>query len=290
MRARIRNTELYFDIDGMGLVPHPDRMVQRPVLFLLHGGPGGDHTLFKRKISALRDVAQLVYIDNRGSGRSVPCDPETCTLEENVEDVEALRDYLGLEHIALFGSSYGGMIAQGYAVNYPDRVSSLILGSTAPSFRFLAAARQIVDARGSAEQKRVCQPLWDGSFASDEQLHEFFRVMGPLYSLTFDAAAFDASAGQTTYNRDQLNRGFGGFLQSFDYIDRLHLIGCPTLVMAGAHDWICPPGQSELIASKIRRSHLKIFENSAHSISSDETEAFLTAVRGFLTYAPLTRP
>ena len=152
MRARIRNTELYFDIDGMGLVPHTDRMVQRPVLFLLHGGPGGDHTLFKRKISALRDVAQLGYIDNRGSGRSVPCDPEPCTLEENVEDVEALRDYLGLEHIDLFGSSYGGMIAQGYAVNYPDRVSNLILGSTAPSFRFLAAAGRS-STRAAAQNK-----------------------------------------------------------------------------------------------------------------------------------------
>ena len=94
MRARIRNTELYFDIDGMGLVPHTDRMVQRPVLFLLHGGPGGDHTLYKRKISALRDVAQLVYIDNRGSGRSVPCDPEF--LQQGV----TFLDHSDLERIS----------------------------------------------------------------------------------------------------------------------------------------------------------------------------------------------
>ena len=72
-----------------------------------------------------------------------------------------------------------------------------------------------------------------------------------------------------------------------DYIDQLHKIVCPTLVLAGAHDWICPPDHSRLIAEKIPRAHLKVFAESSHSIPVDEPEAFLAAVRGFLTYAPL---
>ena len=55
-------------------------------------------------------------------------------------------------------------------------------------------------------------------------------------------------------------------------------------VIAGAHDWICPPRHSQVIAEKIPRAHLKIFATSAHSIAEDEPEAYLTAVRGFLTY------
>ena len=166
MKARIRGTEIYFDVDGAGLVPDGDRMVDRPVLFLLHGGPGGDHTGFKSTVARLVDVAQLVYIDHRGSGRSTPADPATYTLEENIDDVDALRDYLGLESICLLGSSYGGMVAQGYAIRYPGRVSNLVLCATAPSHRFLDDARQIVGERGTPEQPALCQRLWAGSYES----------------------------------------------------------------------------------------------------------------------------
>ena len=69
MRARIRGTEIYFDVDGMGLVPDAGRMVDRPVLFLLHGGPGGDHASFKKQLSDLRDVAQLDAADAIGRAR-----------------------------------------------------------------------------------------------------------------------------------------------------------------------------------------------------------------------------
>ena len=287
MRASIRGAELYFDVDGMGLVPDRDHMVERPVLFLLHGGPGGDHVSFKKSTSALRDVAQLVFIDHRGSGRSGPCDPESQTLEENVHDVDALREHLGLGRISVLGGSYGGMVAQGYAVAYPDRVANLILTVTAPSFRFMDEAKRILAERGNADQKRVCEWLWNGSFESDDQLYEYYKVMGPMYSTAFDIDKFEASWTQSVRNFDQLNRGFGGFLRSFDYIDQLHNITCPTLVVAGARDWICPVSQSELIADRIPRAHLKIFANSAHAVAADESEAYLNAVRGFLTYAPI---
>ena len=282
MRARIRGVELYFDVDGMGLVPDGGRMVERPVLFLLHGGPGGDHVSFKRDVAALRDAAQLVFIDHRGSGRSGPCDPESQTLEENIHDVDALRDYLGLERVSILGSSYGGVVAQGYAINYPDHVFKLILSCTAPSFGFMDDAKRIVAERGSAEHERVCKRLWDGTFESEEQLHEYYRIMGPMYSTTFDLDKFEATWSQSIRNFDQLNRGFGDFLRSFDYTDQLHMIRCPTLVLAGAHDWICPPDQSQLIAEKIPRAQLKIFANSAHSIAADETDAYVDTVRGFL--------
>lgn len=286
MRAKVRGAELYFDVDGMGLVPDKDRMAERPTLFLLHGGPGGDHVSFKSRASGLTAAAQLVFIDHRGSGRSAPCDPETYTMDENIQDVDALRDHLGLERIAVMGSSYGGMVAQGYAIRYPDRVSNLILSCTAPSFRFIDEAKKFLEERGTDEQKRVCEWLWNGTFSSDEQIREYYRVMGPMYSVTFDEAKFEETYIQSIRNFDQLNRGFGGFLRTFDYIDQLGTIRCPTLVIGAAHDWICPPAQSELIASSIPRAHLKIFANSSHSVGSDEPEAYQAAIRGFLTYAP----
>ena len=287
MRAKLRGTEIFFDVDGMGLVPDGDRMVERPVLFLLHGGPGGDHSSFKSQIAALSDTAQLVYIDHRGSGRSAAGDPETYSLENNIEDIDALRDYLGLERISILGSSYGGMVAQGYAIRYPDRVANLILNATAPSFRFMEQAKAILAERGTADQIRVCEWLWNANFESEEQQYELYQHMGPLYSTTFDPEKFEESWKRGIRNFVQTNRGFGDFLRTFDFTDQLHTISCPTLVLAGARDWICPPDQSRIIAAKIPRAHLKIFANSSHSIAADEREAYLAAVRGFLTYAPL---
>ena len=285
MYADVRETELYFDIDGVSLAVDGNRVVERPVLFLLHGGPGGDHIGFKTQLSELRNVAQLVYLDHRGSGRSKPADPDTYTLDNNIDDLEAIRLHLGLDRISILGSSYGGMVAQGYAIRYPDNVANLILVSTAPSFRFIEDAKQIVAERGTDEQKRVCQWLWDASFANLNQLYEYYKVMGPMYATTFDSEEFDAGWERSLRNFEQLNLGFGGFLRTFDFTDALSRITCETLVIAGAHDWICPPQHSRLIADRIPRAHLKVFANSAHSVGQDESEAYLNAVRGFLTYA-----
>ncbi len=285
MKARIRGTEIYFDVDGAGLVPDGERMVQRPTLFLLHGGPGGDHVGFKSTVARLVDVAQLVYVDHRGSGRSAASDPSTYTLDENIDDVDALRDYLGLDSICLLGSSYGGMVAQGYAIRYPDRVSNLVLCATAPSYRFLEDAKRIVAERGTPEQQAVCETLWNGSFESLEQVREYYQAMGPMYSVTHDAQKSAESWSRGTRNFEQLNLGFSDFLRDFDYTEQLGSISCPTLVLAGAQDWICPPNHSRDIAERVPRAHLKVFSKSAHNIAGDEPEEFLAAVRGFLTYA-----
>jgi proline iminopeptidase len=285
MRAKIRGTEIFFDVDGAGFVPEGDKMVERPVLFLLHGGPGGDHAGFKTSSAVLRDVAQLVYVDHRGSGRSAAGDAAEYTLDNNLDDLDALREHLGLERISLLGSSYGGMVAQGYALRYTERLANLILVCTAPSFRFIEDARRHVAEHGSPDQIRVCQRLWEGSFENLEQLHEFYEVMGPMYSTTHKPEEFEASWNRGIRSVVPLNRGFGGFLRTFDFTGRLHEIRCPTLVIGAAHDWICAPRHSRIIAERIPRAHLKIFANSGHSLANDENAAYLQAVRGFLTYA-----
>ncbi|MBB73738.1 MAG: prolyl aminopeptidase [Planctomycetaceae bacterium] len=282
MYANVRGTRLYFDVDGMGLVPNGGRMEPRPPLFLLHGGPGGDHSSFKTSVNGLADVAQLIYLDHRGSGRSAAAPVANCTLDENIQDLEAVRSYLGLEQIAVLGSSYGGMVAQGYAIRYPQHIDRLILVATAPSFRFLEEARRIVQERGTPDQIRVCEILWSAGFTSVEQLYEYYKTMGPLYSTAFDSDKFEAGWQRGIRNFAQLNSGFGGFLREFDYTERLREIDCPTLVLAGALDWICPPSQSQLIADRISAARLEVFAASAHSIAQDEPEKFMTLVRAFL--------
>ena len=70
MYVTVNGARLFFDVEGLGLVPDGPRMRQRPTVLLLHGGPGFDHTMYKPAFSALAEVAQVIYYDHRGQGRS----------------------------------------------------------------------------------------------------------------------------------------------------------------------------------------------------------------------------
>jgi proline iminopeptidase len=286
MRASLRGTEIYFDVEGMGLVPDGHAMRERPVGFLIHGGPGGDHSGFKPAFSPLSSRMQLVYFDHRGQGRSAKGDPATYTLDENVEDMEALRGYLGVGPIVSIGTSYGGMVAMAHAARYPDSVSHLVLIVTAAHNGFIARAQQIVRERGTPEQQRVSAMLWTGELNTEQKLRHYYEVMGPLYSRQYDAASAEAVRGRGTHSPEPLNRAFGsgGFMESYDLRPELSRISAPTLILAGRHDWICAPEFSEEIHRLIPGSDLRIFEHSSHSIRVDEPQAMVDAIAGFVVY------
>lgn len=286
MRARLRGTEIYFDVEGAGLVPDGGRMIEKPPAFIIHGGPGGDHSGFKPGFSPLADRLQLVYFDHRGQGRSARGDTKLYTLDENVEDMEALRLHLGLGPIVSIGTSYGGMVAMAHAARYPASISHLVLIVTAAHAGFNARARAIVAERGTAEQKEVARQLWAGELTTVETLRHYYDVMGPMYARKFDAAAAKLSRDRGILAPDALNRAFapGGFLQSYDLRPELARITAPTLIIAGRHDWICPPEFSEEIHRLIPGSDLRIFEESSHSVRGDEPQKLMDAIAGFLAY------
>jgi proline iminopeptidase len=288
MRARIRDTEIYFDVDGPGLVADGVRMREKPVAFLLHGGPGGDHTDGKATCARLADRMQLVYFDHRGQGRSARGDPRRYTLQENVEDFEALRKYLGVGPVVSIGTSYGGMVAMAHAARYPQSVSHLILVVTAAHAGFIPRAREIVAQRGTAEQVRSSDDLWEGRLDTPEKLRRYYEVMGPLYSRKYDRAAHQASLDRGTLSPDALNQAWApwGCLRSFDLRPQLAKITARTLILAGRHDWICPPEFSEEIQRLIPGSDLRIFEESSHAVRADEKDKFLDAVAGFVLGVP----
>jgi proline iminopeptidase len=156
MKAMIRGTEIYFDVAGMQIAPDGNNLIEKPVLFLIHGGPGGNHIHFKYDSIKLQEDAQLIFIDQRGCGWSKKTRKSDCTLENNIEDIEALRKYLGLKRISILGVSYGGIVAQGYAIRYGKKVDKLILTVTAPSYRFIEEAKEILQKIGNPKQIAVC--------------------------------------------------------------------------------------------------------------------------------------
>jgi proline iminopeptidase len=285
MRAAIRDTEIYFDIDGAGLVPDGSRMRERPIGFAIHGGPGSDHTGFKPGYGALTEAMQLVYFDHRGQGRSGRGDPARWNLDENVEDMEALRRHLGCGPIISIGTSYGGMVAMAHAARYPASVSRLVLIVTAAHGGFIPRAQQILAERGTPEQQALCAKVWSGGFTDEAELKHYYRVMGPLYSRHFDTEAAEAGIARAIHSPEALNRAFrpDGFLRRFDLRPELPRITAPVLILAGRHDWICAPEFSEEIHTLLPGSRLVIVEESSHSMRVDVPERLFGEIIDFAT-------
>ena len=104
MFVQVNGARLYVDIEGAGLVPDGSRMRSSRPLILLHGGPGFDHALYKPAFSALADIAQIVYFDHRGNGRSSGSDPKEWNLAQWGDDVKGLCDALGIERPIVYGA------------------------------------------------------------------------------------------------------------------------------------------------------------------------------------------
>jgi proline iminopeptidase len=285
MYAKVRDTELFFDIEGAGLVPEGSRMRERPTAFLVHGGPGVDHSGLKARYGKLAEKMQLVYFDHRGQGRSRG-DPKTYTLDENVEDMEALRQSLGLGPIVSIGTSYGGTVALAHAARYPGSVSHLILVAAVCHAGYIQRAKELVAERGTAEQVKYCEDLFAGRIDTEGKMLAYFLAMGDLYARVADPALSEIGLRRAILSPEALNRAHGpeGILRNYDLRPELARITAPTLILAGRHDWICPPEFSEEMAGLIPDADLRIFEYSAHSIAGDEPERFLDAVAGFVVY------
>lgn len=288
MRAVLNDTEIFFDVDGAALVPDGPIMRQRKTAFLVHGGPGADHSGLKTGYGSLSDKMQVVYFDHRGHGRSARGNPEKYTLDQNVNDMEALRCYLGLGPIVSIGASYGGMVAMAHAARYPSAVSHLVLVVTAAHAGLIRRSRELVRELGTRDQIAACEDLWSGRLDTSDKMLHFFKIMGTLYSKKFDPEVFEKVLDRSVQSPEPLRRAYApdGCMRNFDLRPELGGITARTLIIAGRHDWICAPEFSEEMHKLIKGSSLRIFEESGHSIAADEPKPLIDAIAGFLIYNP----
>src|SRR5580692_904356 len=118
-------------VDAHGVLIYYKTMGSGTPLLIVHGGPGESHDYFLPYLLPLARTNKLIFIDERGSGRSEKLDDvKQYTVENMVSDVEEVRAALKLGKISLLGHSYGGVLAQAYALKYPEHLSHLVLAST----------------------------------------------------------------------------------------------------------------------------------------------------------------
>lgn len=282
MLATVNGAGIYFDIEGAGLVPSGDAMVEKPVAFVLHGGPGLDHSYFKPWLSPLAEDLQLVYIDHRGTGRSERVALETCTIEQMSDDLEELRKLLGLSKITLIGNSFGGMWAQVFALRYPESLDRLILVTTSPSNSFWESAAKELEARATPEQKAVGPSLFEGKVTTEEEFMAWWEVMLPLYFHKWDDQIGGAMIKRGVDDPLVAAYMFEYEIPKYDVRAGLPSVTAPTLICSGRHDWVTPVGECQAIADLIPGSELVMFEKSGHMPFIEEQDKFVDVVRDFL--------
>jgi proline iminopeptidase len=278
MRIRVRDTTIFFDVEGAKLVAVGPEMREQPTLILLHGGPGFDHSSFKPAFSQLSDVAQIVYVDHRGNGRSDRGDPARFTLDDWADDLRAFCDALEIERPVVLGQSFGGMVAMAYGIRHPDHPGALILSSTTAKTR-LDRVYDAFERLGGAPARAAAEAYWKDP--GPVTLPDYARVCMPLYSRTPQ----DPDANRRTrWNFDVMFRFGAGEDQSMDLLPGLSAIACPTLVLAGEDDPITPIGDALDIARAIPPQHVMLerFAGCGHGVFRDDPAAGFGAIRRFL--------
>jgi proline iminopeptidase len=282
MYAHVNGVDLFFDIDGGGVVPAADGVLEKPVIFVHHGGPGCDHTYFRPWLDPLAEIAQLVYVDHRGTGRSGHAPLETYTIEQMADDLEALRHHLGLGRITILGHSYGGMVAQVFALRHPTSLARLILSNTSPSSQFWEEAQAMAEKMATEEQKVVLNDLFEGTLSSQEEFDAWWARCLPLYFHNPDDAVLDAVSSRMRGAVEVANHMMENEIPRYDVRAGLSGVTVPTLVLAAQYDWVTPPTQSEQIRQALPDSEYVLFENSGHMPFIEETDLYLESVTNFM--------
>ena len=284
MHVLVNGVRIFFDVEGSSLVPAGPAMREKPTIVLLHGGPGFDHSIYKPLLSSLSDIAQIVFVDQRGNGRSDPGPQESWTLAQWGDDVRAFCEAVGIVRPIVLGMSFGGTVALAYATRHAAHPAKLILGNTEAAGGTYRERRVALFERfggpevGALARRRFLDGHTDGA-----TLEAWVRLAFPLYSRT----PRDPDAIRRAVRHPEVTRWFtrpGGEGHTFDFFQALPQVQCPTLVLGGEEDPMTPiECQADLAAAL--PPHLVRFERfpgCGHTVLVDAPERAMAVIRDFI--------
>lgn len=264
-----------------------------PLLFL-HGGPGYNSYSFEAQGGkVLEGKLRMIYLDQRGSGRSERPWTGVYTMPAMVEDIEALRKQLGVPKLALMGHSFGGALALEYAAAFPQHVSKVVLVSAASSIPDACAARvdflikrypaELAKARAAAvERKETPDDCFFAFNSVPDEIRERVNdeTMFPDMKKVEEQRAVDAKSGLR--NTGELGGALwnGGFL-SYRFT-RFERVTMPVLVLAGEEDYAIGLPAQRALARALPKATLVEYAGAGHFPYLDAPQRFTQDVLGFL--------
>ena len=279
MHVEVKGTRLWFDVDGPVLVPEGPDMRPRPTVVLVHGGPGGfDHSYFKPEFARLSQVAQVVYLDLPGHGRSEWGDPASWSFELCADGVRDFCDAVGIERPVVFGHSLGSFVAMVYAVRHPGHAGALVLQSTFARFDLGRIVEEFRRAGGD-EVAAIAERTYgaDGPPVTPEEWARCWRLFGPR-------VPGDQERARTVVNAPLNGPGLA-VLRGFDVLDQLAGVDCPTLVCVGQLDPITPVAAARELVDALPegRARLEVIEGAGHFTWMDAPDRYWPLLSEFVT-------
>lgn len=237
----------------------------KPALFLLHP-MGGDKSFWGPFCEAMRDDFFLVAATQYGAGVA-PDVTETISIEGHVQDMEALRQHLGIDRLVVIGCAIGAMIGARYSALYPDHVRALIMPN--PGLRTREAASQALALRARAVREggmdAVIPAATDAAFfGCPDDAHKaayvaVFRAQNPSnYAATLDSVL------------------------EADLTESYQRLACPVLMVPGGNDKLFTPDHGDEIKPLIPQSELVVMPQGAHFIPYQFPKELAALVRDFL--------
>lgn len=261
-------------------------------LLILHGGPGATHQYLAPLESLARGGRRVIFYDQIGCGRSggPRDDPNFYDARLFVDELQAVRDALGLERVHLLGQSWGGMLAMQYALDDPAGLASIVVADSPADMRhWVAEANRLradlpADVAATLTAHETAGTTTDPAYAAAVEV--FYRrhvcrlaewpepFLRSIDAMTNDGFVYNVMNGPSEFH-------VIGKLKDWTIRDRLHEIRVPALLLSGAHDEATPAIVGE-VAERIPNAAWILFEQSSHTPHLEEPAAFEAAVNGFL--------
>ena len=223
-----------------------------PALFLIHG-IGAARDAWRFMLPTLKQHFTCITYDLRGHGAS-PLPDETFGLDDLVDDLELLRDSLGIEVAHFAGHSLGGMIGPAYARRYANRVCTLGLLSTAAG-RTRDDSAKVWGVVKAMEQNGIAKTL---PLLVDRWFTDAF--------ISTDPDLVDRRLQQVIETNADVFMNVFRIYAGTEMGPWLHEIKHPSLVLTGENDGGCNPRLNKIIADALEHSELVVLENYKHSI------------------------
>lgn len=281
-KAALNNIEISYTVAGAG-----------PVIFVQGVGWGPDSRLYQNTLRFLQSNYTLVYIDPRGTGNVAPiAEVALLTSDLMADDIEALRQHLGLNRLILLGHAHGGFIAMKYALKYPARLAHLILVDCM-LFDNVEDGVRLVNENLQRHPRRK-DPAWEAAVAkfkdeydarTSEALRENLLATAILYFYYYgsqDRAAFEKAVNEARLSINNFDQFVRSDLLHYNFDGREAHITAPTLLLYGLHDPYFIRTSARRLHFTMRNSKLELFEFSGHYPWIEEPQHFAQAVRAFL--------
>ncbi len=266
---------LLYDMEGTG----------SEVVIVVHGGPGLPHEYFHPALSSLGPYVTLVYFDRRADMLSTRSLHEPVSLDEMADDIDALRQKLGLSRVTLLGHSFGGAIALTYALKHPENVKRLILVGTSAVLenpadiekRMMKSLSPDEMAAFSSNEGRT------GAGSPCDRVRNRYRALFPHYFLHKpDAVTLDRGTYMAYFDMLARKQMAADDKDRFDVRAQLGQIDVPVLILEGRYDQVTPLGYSSEMAKELPQSRLVVMEHSGHFPFTEENYLFTEWVRMFI--------